>query len=467
MIDKNYQQQIINTLQQGSTGISLPFIIKDLIKSNEIEKNKVLKLWKEYQGDVSILHSERTNIPARPDNRLANDFRGLIVDQITGYMFGNEMIVNLPENSSNNIDVARNIVNEFLDTNFYGMLDSDLETYLAACGYGFRLLYYTSTIDYLGKEKLQVIMKNIRPWEAMVITDGTIDEPQYGLIYYTIDVVENGRSSKRYKVEFYDSANVYYFVENNKGDYINDFTYNEPIQPHGFTGIPLIQFKNNNSCRSDFDKVGNLIDAYDKLMSYGINDSEAYAMAYLIFYGVEPTQEQINLARKTGAFYIPKDSDADANNDIKFLTKEINTQNLEDLATRLNNDIFRFSSTVDFNDKEFASAQSGEARKYKLIGLENKAKIKERLFKYGYQYIFKVAGTFWSKLYNVFIDYSKINFEFIRNLPMDITIADTQSLYSAGLISKETALDKLPITDDTQQELDRIKSENSNTDDNM
>lgn len=454
----NLTQQAINEIKK-SQGATIPLIIRDLIKSNSADKLRMKTLWSEYLGNVPIKSSAKSTNPARPDNRLAHDFRGTIVQQIVGYMFGNPVQITLSEDATNNYTEAEKLLSNFLKRNYYEKLDSELETYLAVCGKGFRLLYYADVVDYLGNQNVEVIMKNIKPFEALVITDSTTDEPQYGMVYYQVEINNGAQKTFRYKVEFYDETNVYYFMEDSNGNYIADDTYGEAVQQHGFTVMPLVVFDNNTLKTGDFEKVRTLIDAYDRVVSFGVNDSESYAMAYLLFYGVEPTSQQISDARVTGAFYVPRDNDANANNEIKFLTKELNTTNLNDLTKLLNNDIFRFSACVDYSDEAFGGNQSGEARKYKLIPLETKSQEKQRLFQYGYQYIFKVVSSFWKQLKGVAVDYSSIDFTFTRSLPLDVSINDIIALQQAGIISTETAIEKLPFIDDSEAEYKKVTAE--------
>lgn len=445
MIPMNLNKSALEEIQK-SQGATLPFIIKDLIKANEIPKQHMLTLWSEYLGNVPIKNGSNDTNPARPQNRLAHDFRSTIVQQAVGYMFGNPIDISYPIEDT----TAQELISKFLKKNYYSKADAELASYLGVCGKAFRLVYYDANTN--------LIFKNIKPFEAIVINDSTVDEPACGLIYYNMEF-PNSSKKIRTKVEFYDNLNVYYFIESENGNYVADTTYGDAVQNHGFTFVPLIQINNNATSTGDFERVRTLVDAYDKLISFGITDHESWSNAYLLFYGVEPTKETIEYARKTGAFYVPRDSDMDANNKVEFLTKEINTANIKDLADRLNNDIYRFSNSVDFSDEKFGGQQSGEARKYKLIGLENKCKEKERYFTIGYQYLFKVAASFWQMVKGVNISAEEIQFTFTRNLPVDITIDNLIGLQQAGILSTETAIKQLPFIEDSEDEYEKVLKE--------
>ena len=53
------------------------------------------------------------------------------------------------------------------------------------------------------------------------------------------------------------------------------------------------------------------------------------------------------------------------------------------LRAALKEDIHKFSFVPDLSDKQFAQNQSGVAMKYKLMGLERMASVKERWFREG------------------------------------------------------------------------------------
>lgn len=66
------------------------------------------------------------------------------------------------------------------------------------------------------------------------------------------------------------------------------------------------------------------------------------------------------------------------NGDVKFITKEIQTEALENHLNRLEKNIHKFSAVPDLSDENFAGNLSGVAIRFKLFGLETKCIIKER-----------------------------------------------------------------------------------------
>jgi len=143
--------------------------------------------------------------------------------------------------------------------------------------------------------------------------------------------------------------------------------------------------------------------------------------------------------------------------DIGFITKEINDQFLENHKKTLNDNIYKFSQTVDMGDEKFSGgAESGESRKWKLLSLENKSIIKERKFTRALQEQFKIISSSWKKK-NIDIPYTDITYTFTRNIPIDMLYYADIIQKLKGLISDETLFANIPFINDPQLEIEKMK----------
>ncbi|WP_425447751.1 phage portal protein [Dethiothermospora halolimnae] len=421
-------------------------IIKDLIESHKSKRNKMIGLYKRYKGKVPILNRE---LPEhKVNNKLANDYRGDIVDNITGYLFGKPVTyqINNKKYDETKYDKYKQAFDDFHIRNSIDDLDSKTGKMANICGYGSRLCY----IDQDGFEKVM----DIKPWECIFIENGSTGEPQYALRYYTVTVLEKEGYKERTKVEWYDSENITFYIQNKEGEYILDNSESVNPLPHMFSYIPLIKFPGNDEEQGVFEKVENLIDAYDKLLSDSQNEAEEFRLAYMVFYGIDVEKETVDKARQTGAFGIPdKEGKAD------FLTKEINDTFIENHKRTLNGNIYKFSKTVDMSDEKFSgSAMTGEARKWKLLALENISITKERKFSKALRQMFKVICSAWNKK-GINLNYLDIYFTFNRNIPVDLQYMGEVAGKFKGTISDKTLLSLLPFIDNPDKEIDRIKEE--------
>jgi SPP1 family phage portal protein len=101
---------------------------------------------------------------------------------------------------------------------------------------------------------------------------------------------------------------------------------------------------------------------------------------------------------------------------------------------------------------------SGEARKWKLLGLENKAITKERKFTGALINQFKVLTSAWRKK-GVDIQPTDIYWEFHRNLPVELSMEAATTSNLMGKVSEETRLSLLSFIDDPKWEMEKMAQE--------
>jgi SPP1 family phage portal protein len=301
----------------------------------------------------------------------------------------------------------------------------------------------------------------------VVITDATLDNfPVYGMIYYQVQVNTGNEKKWRWKVEWYDDKYIYYFIENDGGNFVPDDSYFATQEEHGFDIMPLVQFDNNLLKISDFELVRALIDCYDNALSYALNDNESFSNALMIFKDVSLTQQLIDKARYLRGIEI-NSTQAKPDPSVSYLTKDIKIENTNELCKLMEENIFKFSSTVDIYNEAFSGGSvSGESRKQQLIPLELKCKETERLFQLGLRNMFNVVATYWNKVNGITVNPEEIEFIFVRSvIPTEQTIDQLIRLYETGLISKETAISKLDFIDDADSEIEKIDGEDGEVED--
>lgn len=422
-------------------------IIWDLINDHKPVRARMLRDYFEYAGHVPIKERKFEN-ESKLNNKLANDFRGEIVDGITGYLFGQPVTWKVDEGAYSESELARiqSVIKSFRKRNNIEDLDSTTGEMAAICGYGARLCW-------IDKEAQERVM-NLNPWEVIFVEDATLQEVVYALIYYTVTEKRGNASVERTVVEWYDKRTVTYFVSDESGTFRQDAEGLFGVSgPHLFDRVPVVRFANNNLQMSDFEKVRDLIDAYDRLTSDVQNEIEEFRLAYLLIFGAEISQETIVKLRQTGALGLAEGEDA------RFLTKQADATFIENHKRTLAENIYKFAKAVDMSDEKFSGqGQSGESRKWKLLGLEFRAKTKERKFKAGLDQMMRVICSAWQTR-GVPLNYEDLDFTFNRNLPVDMLYLGDVAGKLKGIVSDETLLGMLPFVSDVQRELELIEQE--------
>lgn len=415
-------------------------IIKDLITEHQTLASKMKANYKRYTGeDVPIL--KRTfDDESKPNNKIINPYEDIIVDEGNGYLMGTPIDYKLDRELYSDDDILE--FKRWHKRNDIADLDSETDKKSRICGYAARLCY----IDKEGTERVM----QVDPWETIFIQDGSLDELQFALRYYSI---EDGEETK-IKVEWYDDTQITYYIGDLDDGFKLDNSEQVNPQPHMFNYCPLIKFINNDEEQSDFEKVIPSIDAYNKLISDSMNEAEQFTHAYMKFKGMTVDEEEFEKIKRLGGIAVTQEGDVD------FITKNINDTFIQNLKTTLEENIYKFSKTVNMSDEKFSGAsQSGESRKWKLLTLEFRAIIKERKFSKGLRQMFKVLASSWQKR-GINIDYLDIDYKFIRNIPIDLSYWGDVIQKLKGNISDETLYSILPFVE-AMEEIEKMNNQDS------
>jgi len=431
-------------IEQIQAGGITSDLVKRILKKFEPRQTEMMGLYLRYLCDrhgVPIFR-RRLDDSRKVNNMLANDYLGEIVDMKTGYFAGNPISYNYSKDVEG-YEAAQNLITRFSAENNLPDLDVETTKMAAICGYGARLLY----IDKQARERV----KNLPAYGTVILTSsGDITEPEYALYVY---VVLNENNSPIRKVEFYDEAKTHYFIETRSNS--GSFRVEKEPEPHPFGICPVVGYPNNAELQGDAEKVLSLIDAVDRTMSDVNSEIEAFRLAYMAFIGGQIDEETLNEARKTGAFNIPDGGD------IKFITKQLDDDIVEHHLDRLHDNIYRFSKTPDLSDEAFGSgSQSGEARKYKLLGLEMKTGFFENKFRSASKRMFELLARPWNmKKPSLQFDPLNVWYEFKRNFPKDLLYEAQATQQLKGMVSEQTRLSQLSFVDDAQYEMELMRKE--------
>ena len=229
----------------------------------------------------------------------------------------------------------------------------------------------------------------------------------------------------------------------------------------------MIVVWNNYEQLGDYEPHISLNDAYDNAQSDTGNDMDYFSDAYLCVTGAseivenalsgedeEDTAAARNL-RKNRILFLDEHGQA------QWLTKQVNDTASENYKDRLYKDIFFLSQVPALSDESFAGNLSGIAIKYKLIGLEELALMKENRFRPAQTKMLRIITEYLNTSMNKSWDPDTVEQKYERNFIENVSdiIDDTRNL--EGIVSKKTQIDMLPgtIVNDTEKELEQIQKE--------
>lgn len=425
-------------------------IIRRILDKQRPKKEHMKDLYNRYkicENGVPIFTRSFTDENAI-NNKVNNDYFGEIINTTVGYMATNFSYAYSQD--AENFETNKEVLEKFCVRNKISNIDMEIIKFSQICGYVGRMMY----INLDGEESIRAV----EPFNCTFLSKTEIFEPEFSI--YDIDteeIDENFEIQKCKKIEFYDSQNIYYFKTGKDGDIIEDTDdKGRHMAPHLFDYNPFQGIPNNVELMGCGEKILAQIDAIDRTLSDCNSEVEAFKLAYMIITGARIDEEELEKAKRTGAFNIPGRSNGEVN--INYLVKAINDTFVENHLNRLDKGIYKFSQTPDLNDEAFNGTTSGIAMKFKLFPLETRCSMLERKLDAANMYMFKVLSTSWKKK-AIDFDPLEVTIEYKRNIPLDLEYYASTLSQLKGNVSDQTALNLMPFIENADYELDLMKSE--------
>ena len=262
--------------------------------------------------------------------------------------------------------------------------------------------------------------------------------------------------------DVYDKTDIWKFRRKNKAALYDLYE----VEPHYLSDVPVIVYWNNEEQTGDYECVIPEIDAYDKAQSNTANDKDYFTDAYLIIKGagggftddegneIPQSEAERNLRNSRVMFLTITETPS-------FWSSRRTEGQDEAYKDRIFRDIFFISQVPAMTDESFSGDLSGIAIRYKLIGLEQLAIMKENKFRLAVQKKIKLVTDWINLKYSRNYDPSLVQQIYERNFIDNDTEKIENAGKAEGMVSKETQLSMLPssVVPDTKEELERIAEE--------
>ena len=380
--------------------------------------------------------TQRTLDGGRDNSKLLSGFCRYITNTINGYfMNGKDSVTYVyPEE----MDVPD--IEKLFRYNDEPAVNNKIGENMSVYGYAIEQIYIESNNKFR--------FAAINPKNVILLFEDNVDEDIHSVIKYRSTYLEDEKYT-RYVVDYYTKNRVCTYIFKDSM-IIPEYT-EELINPFG--DVPFIYYENSNEM-GDFESVISLVDAYDRTLSDMSNLFDYFNDAYLVFTGAELENSYddygnevspMDTMKSNRCFTLPQGATA------QFLAKPNFSQDSISFATKLKEDIHKFSHVPDNSDERFIGS-SGVALEYKLQPLEYLCAIKESKFRKGLTRRLELLGNYLS-LKNEVFDVSEISIVFKRNTVSDIASTYDTILKLRGVISDRSLLDKLPGVDaDVEEE---------------
>lgn len=416
----------------GGTELTAEILENFLIKNFQKTAQRYIKLERAYRNDYDIFHLPR-KASWKPDNRIAVNFAKYITDTMNGFFIG------IPVKVSTDDKNVKNYV-ELLDSyNNQDDQNAELSKICDMFGRGYEMYY----VD----ESAKIGITYLKPTEAfMIYDDSVLQNPLYFVRYYfDADNVLHGSVSDYQEIKWFSRNPSVKFTGERK--------------PHGFAGVPAVEYVENAERIGLYEGVMSQINAYNKALSEKANDVDYFADAYLKVLGAGLDENSVKNIRANRIINFEGDNSGSLV--VDFMQKPSADETQENLINRLEQKIFASSMVANISDENFGT-QSGIALKYKLLCMRNLAKTKERKFTAGFNLRYKLIFSNPVSGMNQ-DDWMKLKFIFTPNYPANLLDEAEIAEKLSGVTSKETQLSVLSMVDDVDAELERIEKDKDAT----
>lgn len=390
-----------------------------------------------YEGTGQEIMSRVAEDPSRPNNKIVTNYCASIVDNFQGYLTGKPITYA----GKGTEDISTLL--EILRANDVDNSDSVFMRNGLIAGKAYQLCYVNKN-----NEKK---FKNLDSECVVPVYSNDLDEELlYCIYFYPITTWKEDVFETRFSINVYDTTNIYHYESDSA--FCNVVVADEP-EEHHFTRVPFVVFDLNDSNTPIFQKVITLQDAYNTLLSDGVNDFEAFVDAYMVLKNVSATAEELAEMKESRTILI------DGEDEVSYLTKNSADTQIQQLMDDIRTNIHTISNSPDFSSEEFNSGvSSGVALQFKLVGFSNVASNIESQFRKALNDRIDLINQI---VYLTDTRSYEVSITFTYNLPS--SISDTVEMVNSlrGLVSDETLLAQLPFIGDVEKEKERITAQNS------
>jgi SPP1 family phage portal protein len=406
-------------------------LLQKMINKFRVTVEPKLQRYKNYYDGMQNILNKSYADESKSCSRTVINYCKNIVDSYCGYL---ATPGHISYRSDEDIEEVMNI----LKYNDYQAEDSDFLLDALIYGVACELMY----IDNTGHTRFRLI----NPTSCF----GVYDDSLTGDLMYFVRMYKanDWDDTDIYNVDVYSSYDIKHYKMSGTNGYLHFL--NE--EPHYFTQCPANIFTLPDE-KNIFDCVMGLQDAANELLSDEIDDYSAFCDAYLALVGVDADAEDVAAMKKNRVLLFPEGADA------KWITKNANDAQVENILKRVHEAIYRVAACPDFSSESFVGGvSSGIAIQYRLTGMETRAGKIEALMKKALQRRVEIICGIASLKLGEEV-FREIEISFKRNIPEDInsTIQLVNSL--KGIVSDATLLGQLPFVTDVNAELEAVQEQ--------
>jgi SPP1 family phage portal protein len=414
--------------------------ISNLVNKHNMVLHHYMHLKNMYDNKNDIKNRMQQD-KSKPNNKISHAYASYITDSVVGYFMGK------PVSYSFNDEALAEQFNDIFKYNDEMAENTQLATDASIFGCACELMYVDGD--------LMPRFKAVSPLEVIAIYDCSIEENLISAVrHWKVQVDEEDVDY----IEYYTANKIMKFTSDSNGGLVGGVEETE----HFFGDVPIVIYENNKDCVGDFEKVTDLINALDKVVSDTANDFEMFSNSIMVIKGVDIDAELFEKLKTMRLMNLVGDGEQKEVS-AEYLYKDIPDQALENYKNRLVDNIHMLSGVPNMCDENFANNLSGVAIQFKLSNLEFKCATKESYFRKGLlrriELICNLQGLM-GKVGDTKDIIKNVDIRFTRNVINNTNEMIQQAIQLSSLVSRETVLENLVgLIPSVDEELERLSTE--------
>jgi len=401
-------------------------ILNIISKFETSEQMRLTKLERYYKGEQDI-KNKKTDSDKKPNNKPTTNFCKIITNTTAGYFMGTNVTYETKD------EEFKKHIEYITDYNSDDTVNMGHALNLSIFGKSYEIEWLDEAKNYR--------YKNVSPLEIIPIYDNDIDRTlKKAIRFYDIEDLEKDEVNRF--IEVYDDKKI---VKYKTAGASAELELLDEIEHH-FGKCPIIEFINNSYRMGDFEDIISLQDGYNMHQSLTLDDFNYFADAYLMFKDGDLDIKEAKAMRDNRIIL----------GDGAFLTKSDNGTAAENFKTRVYNDIFSASATVDLQCESMGNT-SGEALIYKFQCMENRIATTQRMtadgFNKRFDFIVHILNLKGGGYQN------DVSYKFTRNIANNLKENAEIINLLRDILPTETLIKQIPFVKNPKEEYEKLKKE--------
>lgn len=408
-------------------------------------RKELIDLGKYYDGKNSII--KKGAVANRPNYSINVNLAQYIVDVQAGYFMGQPVTYDfIDKQNSKEIQEA---VEPILLNNYSEEEDFALASDASCYGSAYEVMMIDPKVDKKQPIENRLKFAKLDSENTFMVVDNTpLRRPICAITMYLQQTNPNVKNYQWQGYIYTPSEIIEFSWSGNVVAFKNRFK-------HTFGEIPVIEFKNNNDEKGDFETITGLLDAISLAVSNNTDDLQSIANAILAIYGASGTEEDdIKAINSTRTAKLPTGSK------MEYVVKNLNVEGMKFHIENILKLIYQIGKTPDLSSDDFGGNQSGVAMEFKLWGLEQSRLAKARSFKKGLikrlRLILNMVNLSKGSDYEIL---KNVNITFYKNLPKSDSAVYEMVAKLQGIVSDKTLLSQIPFIKDADAEMKQKQEE--------